>query len=151
MEYSTDKTTWYNMDTSTTITLANLGDEVYVRGMLSDNKISYDYTQFKMSGKIAASGNCNAIWNYEDLNAPLKEYCGQRMFYMCTSLVAAPALPATKLAPYCYYGMFGSCTSLTTAPALPATTLDKSCYESMFQSCTSLTAAPVLPATELAK
>ena len=34
--------------------------------------------------------------------------------------------------------MFYGCTSLTTAPALPATTLAESCYECMFADCTSL-------------
>ena len=34
--------------------------------------------------------------------------------------------------------MFYGCTSLTTAPALPATTLAKSCYDRMFRGCKSL-------------
>jgi hypothetical protein len=34
------------------------------------------------------------------------------MFYGCTSLTTAPALPATTLANYCYYYMFYGCTSL---------------------------------------
>ena len=72
------------------------------------------------------------------------------MFQGCTSLTAAPALPATSLARDCYYGMFISCKSLTAAPELPATTLASSCYGEMFMGCTSLTAAPELPATTLA-
>jgi hypothetical protein len=31
------------------------------------------------------------------------------MFYDCTSLTTAPALPATTLAEYCYYSMFFNC------------------------------------------
>ena len=34
--------------------------------------------------------------------------------------------------------MFYGCTSLTKAPALPATTMAQSCYASMFYGCTSL-------------
>ena len=34
------------------------------------------------------------------------------MFQGCTSLVNAPALPATTLATYCYRQMFYNCTSL---------------------------------------
>ena len=34
--------------------------------------------------------------------------------------------------------MFGNCTSLTAAPQLPATTLTSACYYYMFSGCTSL-------------
>ena len=72
------------------------------------------------------------------------------MFYDCTSLTTAPALPATTLANSCYDSMFSDCTSLTTAPELPATTLRNNCYMRMFYGCTSLTTAPELPATTVA-
>ena len=149
LEYSTDTTTWNTFDTTTNISLNN-GDKVYVRGELSADNTSSNYTQFKMSGKIAASGNCNALWNYQDLNAPLKAYCGAYMFKECTSLTTVPELPATTLVNSCYNNMFRSCTSLTTAPELPATTLAHTCYGHMFCRCTSLTTAPELPVTELA-
>ena len=38
----------------------------------------------------------------------------------------------------CYGNMFSGCTSLTAAPALPATTLTDSCYNAMFYGCTNL-------------
>ena len=150
LEYSTDTTTWNTFDTTTNISLNN-GDKVYVRGILSASNSSSNYTQFKMNGKIAASGNCNAIWNYEDLNAPLKGLCGYYMFESCTSLTTPPELPATKLIDNCYDNMFRSCTSLITAPVLLATTLAPNCYSYMFYGCTSLTTAPELPATTLAR
>lgn len=150
LEYSTDTTTWNTFDTTTNIPLNN-GDKVYIRGILSADNTSSKYTQFKMSGKIAASGNCNALWNYQDLNAPLKAYCGYGMFNYCISLTVAPELPATTLANNCYHEMFRNCTSLTTAPELPATTLASFCYMSMFYGCTSLTTAPELPATTLVR
>ena len=149
MEYSTDTVTWNTFDTTTNINLNN-GDEVYIRGILNTINNMTDTTQFKMSGKIAAYGNCNALWNYEDLNAPLKEFCGFNMFGSCTSLTTAPELPATTLSGGCYMGMFRECTSLTTAPKLPATMLTSYCYTCMFQGCTSLATAPELPATTLA-
>ena len=74
------------------------------------------------------------------------------MFNNCTSLTAAPALPAKELAKNCYKGMFNNCTSLETGPKeLPAEILAVSCYHSMFWSCTSLKTVPDLPATTLAK
>jgi hypothetical protein len=148
MEYSTDTVTWNTFDTTTNISL-NTNEEVYIRGVLSAANDLTDVTQFKMGGKIAAYGNCNALWNYEDLNAPLKAYCGYCMFFYCTSLTTAPDLPATALAEGCYAGMFGYCTSLATAPELPATTLADLCYNGMFAGCTSLVTAPELPAREL--
>ena len=150
LEYSYDKNSWSNMDASTIITLYNMGDKVYFRGILSGNNTYSNYTQFKMTGKIAASGNCNTIWNYKNINARLKSYCGFRMFDGCTSLTTAPELSAITLTLCCYNSMFDGCTSLTTAPELPATILAHSCYQNMFGNCTSLTTAPKLPATELA-
>ena len=149
MEYSTDTVTWNTFDTTTDILLSK-DEEVYIRGILNAANHILDTTTFKMSGKIAAYGSCNALWNYEDLNAPLKEFCGAGMFADCTSLTIAPELPATTLAIGCYMGMFNDCTLLTTAPELPATTLASYCYTGMFENCESLTTAPELPATTLA-
>ena len=112
LEYSTDTTNWNTMNTSTSISLSNTGDKVYIRGILSADGGILQNTQFKMTGKIAASGNCNAIWNYQDLNAPLKKYCGYGMFDGCTSLVTAPELHAKTLKTACYREMFDGCTNL---------------------------------------
>ena len=60
------------------------------------------------------------------------------MFRNCTSLVNAPALPATTLAHLCYGSMFYGCTNLVNAPELPVTTLADGCYYEMFYKCTSL-------------
>lgn len=149
MQYSQDKETWTAMTTSTVITLTNKGDEVYIRGKLSRAQSGSAYTQFRMTGKIAASGNGNALWDYINLSVSY-DYCGSRMFEGCTSLTTAPALPATELMKGCYYSMFSGCTSLITTPELPATTLTNNCYYGMFNGCSSLTTAPALPATELA-
>ena len=79
----------------------------------------------------------------------LSSYCYRGLFYGCTSLTSAPALPSTTLAINCYTNMFRDCTSLTSAPALPATTSTSQCYYNMFYGCTSLTSIPALPATTL--
>ena len=164
---------------TTTITLINIGDKVYFRGdNTTVNESVSLYYNFVMSGKIAASGNIMSLldktcqsttilnaycyyymfWGCTSLTtAPalpattLANDCYNYMFYGCTSLTTAPALPATVMADYCYYSMFNGCTSLTTAPALPATTLANNCYLYMFWGCTSLTTAPALPATVMAK
>ena len=80
----------------------------------------------------------------------LSPRCYYDMFYGCTSLTTAPALPATTLAESCYYQMFYDCTNLSAAPVLPALTMASSCYSYMFQGCSRLTTAPVLPGETLA-
>lgn len=104
---------------------------------------------------IACNGDIDLLLDYSTVrggNRPSMELnCYSYMFYGCTSLTTAPALPATTLADNCYDSMFQDCTSLTIAPALPATRLAISCYYSMFQGCTSLTTAPALPATRLVR
>ena len=174
---SKNGTNWQTLNEDDVIQF-NQGEQCYVCGNLTNNASTTDYTNFCINGTFSISGNCNALWNYSDLNDQLKEYCGyklfanciglnnisgfvlpsttlanncyQYMFYGCTSLTTAPVLPATTLTNTCYSGMFNGCTSLTTAPVLSATTLTSSCYHDMFSGCTSLTAAPALPATTLA-
>ena len=124
------------------------GDKMYLK---SDDEIPISeseiiYKQFTMTGSIATSGNIMSLLNFSDT---LTDYAFFSLFNYCTSLTAAPALPATTLGSGCYRYMFEGCTSLTAAPALPATTLDYSCYQAMFSGCTSLTTAPELPATTL--
>lgn len=74
----------------------------------------------------------------------LPNFAYQGMFVRCSSLVNAPALPATTLSTACYLSMFEYCTSLRTAPELPAQTLVDGCYSYMFRGCSSLNAITCL-------
>lgn len=90
-------------------------------------------------------------WEYYS-KVDTKNACFSKLFYGCSVLTSAPALPATELADYCYKSMFNGCTSLKNAPDLPAKKVPREAYSYMFNGCTSLTTAPaVLSATELAK
>ena len=154
LEYSTDGATWSPFVVgTTTVTLANIGDYVYVRATSAGNtkmsSSSSNYNQFVMTGKIAASGNVDTLLD-QNGNATLASYCYNHMFQNCRSLTTAPTLPATTLASNCYTSMFLGCSSLTTTPSLPATTLANNCYQEMFRDCSSLTSAPSLPVTTLA-
>ena len=144
--------TWTDYTYDTAITL-NIGDEVSFRAKTdrTEHKKS-EYFYFEMTGKIEAWHNVMSMLRTNDFATyeSVVEYSLYCMFYGCTSLTKAPALPATTLAQYCYYCMFYGCTSLKKAPALPATTLDYSCCDRMFYGCRSLTKAPELPATALA-
>ena len=112
-----------------------------------------NYVKFVMTGKIEASGNVNSMLgrDFENLTSLSGyDYAFYKLFSGCTSLINAPELPATSLAPLCYMDTFEDCTSLINAPSLPATSLAEQCYRVMFWNCTSLTNAPSLPATSLA-
>ena len=155
LEYSTDGNTWSPFVVgSTTVTLANIGDKMYMRATSAGNTgmgtSEWDYNKFVMTGKIAASGNVDTLLD-QNGNATLTSYCYTSMFWDCSSLTTAPELPSTTLADYCYSFMFYRCSSLTSAPELPATTLANNCYSGLFGGCQSLTTSPRLPATTLAE
>ena len=137
---------WTAYTAGTAVSLAK-GDWVEFENRADCTYSTKDHHHFSMTGKIAATGEARSMINWAET---LASYCYYCMFYGCTSLTAAPELPATTLANYCYCRMFYGCTSLTAAPELPATTLASYCYYCMFYGCTSLTAAPELPATTLA-
>ena len=170
----------------TAVTLQNANDYVYVIADQKNTRFANDSygggNKFQMSGQVYASGNVMSLLDntlqtnsFQQqfamsylfqgcpiITAPslpattLTDWCYNRMFYSCTSLTQAPALPAMDLGEDginvnsgCYNSMFADCTSLTQAPALPAMTLTNHCYDSMFARCTSLAYIPPLPATEL--
>ena len=142
--------TWTQWDFSA-ISLTN-GQTVCFKGLNTTFATgTSDYNNFVMTGSIAASGNLMSIIDDGACTTTTipADYCFCGMFYNCTSLTTAPALPATTLKERCYGIMFKGCTSLTTAPELPATTLSHFCYSGMFQNCTALTTAHELPATTL--
>lgn len=129
---------------------------IYFRGV-GNTKVSgdpYGDNRWVITGQtVSCKGNIERLLNWEDVengkHPAMSDYCYASMFYNCTSLTAAPELPATTLYSGCYENMFSGCTNLTTAPALPATTLNRGCYARMFSSCISLTTVPALPATML--
>lgn len=149
-QYSYDKVNWETAD-NVTLNL-NKGDKVYFRGNITNHQGYNNCANFKMTGKVSASGSIMSLQagNPEDNSI---NYIGEfnYMFENCTSLVSAPKLPATTLTQDCYCGMFSGCKSLKTAPSLPATTLANHCYSHMFENCTSLINATELSATTLAE
>ena len=157
IEY-TNGSGWQTWDGSEITSGKNGSDHcVYLRGIGNSKITGVDSTVAKWSiigTNIACNGCIDLLLDYSSVksgNRPaMADYCYSYMFYGCTSLTAAPSLPATTLASRCYESMFSGCKSLTAAPSLPATTLANHCYFYMFDGCTSLTAAPSLPATTLA-
>ena len=156
-EYSYNGVNWTNWEVDNnnfkSLEITN-NKPLYIRGN-NPNGIGNDkgYFIFNMHGDdIYCTGNIMHLIDYtKDLDTIPSDHCFQGLFGMCTNLVTAPELPATKLTKGCYEQMFSNCNSLTTAPELPARILKESCYSSMFYNCYSMTTAPELPATTLEK
>ena len=143
LQTSTDGKSWTPYTIGDVITLGAIGDSIFFAAGEDGNtrlgSSTIRYHQFSMTGKIAAAGNIMSLLSADEPQPQITgTYTFYRLFSGCTSLTAAPELPATTLAASCYQQMFSGCTSLTTAPELPATTLAASCYNSMFSGCTSL-------------
>lgn len=144
LEYSLNNKKWDTFDTTTSVNLES-GKKMYVRGILSGDNTYSNYTQFNITGDVSLDGDMSYVWNYENPDAPLKQYCGANMFKECSITSVGNILPSTELANYCYREMFyGS--KLQNIPELPAINLCDGCYYCMFENCTSLTEAPELPA-----
>ena len=118
----------------------NIGDEVSFRTKNSNttSQTMTDYVYFEMTGKIEAWHNVMSLYRTSSFDKHIPpSYAFYSLVYGCTSLIKAPVLSTTRLAPGCYAYMFYR-TSLTKAPELPATTLSNYCYMSMFSGCQSL-------------
>ena len=153
LSYSIDNgQNWNQYNFGQSVNLAAEGDSVMFKGDNSSfSEGFFNFIQVEMTGMVAASGSLAYLLDSKGGIKALTSYCFIKLFSGCTSLVQAPALPATSLAEDCYSNMFSGCTSLVKAPALPATSLAARCYSYMFSDCTSLVQAPALPATSLAE
>lgn len=163
VKYSTDGgKSWSTYKENTVITLKSVNASVKFRGknvvtgfddwVQKGDEWIETYKNFKMKGKIKASGSVTSLTdaNGGDENVSLAAGCYKDMFASCSALVSAPELPATKLNENCYQNMFLNCTSLTEAPELPALVMKRFCYSGMFAGCKKLKTAPNLPAKTLA-
>ena len=155
LEYSVGGSAWTQLNAGASITFGGAKGNLRLRGNsptgTAKDDMDFSYIVFGYDTPVACTGDIRTLVNWKDYeNAVTSSARFIGLFFGCSDLTTAPALPATSLADLCYTGMFRGCTSLTTAPALPATTLANSCYALMFYGCTSLATAPTLPATTLA-
>lgn len=144
--------TWTPYTLGTAITLANVGDSVCFAATDGVTNGRINPSTFTMTGLVAASGDISSLLKNDQATAssvPVPTECFVELFSGCTSLTAAPELPAMTLGGGCYYAMFRGCTSLTAAPDLPATTMVGSCYAFMFDQCGNITRGPVMSATAI--
>lgn len=154
LQYSVGGSEWTTLGT-TTVTFGGVNGDLRLRGKNSygtaTDDTNYSQISFGNDVPVACGGDIRTLIDYENystVNTGNARFCC--LFYECSNLIKAPALPSEALADKCYYFMFRGCESLTEAPSLPATALAESCYGYMFRDCKKLTKAPVLPATILA-
>lgn len=165
IQYSSDKTTWTNLGTTSTSGLTisvPANSKMYFRCSTDYWAYSSYYNYFTATSSFNIGGNILSLLygsNFTGNETSLPSvssasfYSLRSVFKDSVNLIDASRLmlPATTLLTGCYQYMFSGCTGLTTAPeTLPATTLQTNCYQQMFYGCTSLTTPPTLPATTLA-
>lgn len=128
--------------------------------------MGYVHTQFDCDGNYAVGGNVMSLIDYNNMDTAqlsdgcffrlfygsshltdasklilpdkIATNCLKQMFYNCSELIKAPALPSTEMADGCYMELFYGCTSLVNAPELPARTLSYDCYKELFYGCSKL-------------
>lgn len=148
LQYSRDKNTWSSWDLSALEISAS--SPLYIKGNNPNglNDISNRYKFVITGAKVWCDGNVMSLLGEDVRDIPCAG-CFYSLFDSCETLVSAPSLPATTLAPNCYAYMFRDCVSLANAPELPATDMAKHCYKNMFTRCSALITAPDLNAVTL--
>ena len=135
--YSKDRYNWINLKDGASKSIS-MGTKLYVRAATKNDSFSLNgshYHYFKLTGKVAASGNAMSVLDATCRQTSLPSNGLSSMFFNQAALTKAPKLPATTLGEYAYWCMFSGCTSLEEAPELPATTLTRGCYYEMFSGC----------------
>lgn len=153
LEYSKGGGSWTTLGTST-VEFGGTGNDLRLRGTngygTAKSLSDFSTITFGEATPVACKGDIRTLVDYrnhETVSTANARFIS--LFYYCSQLTSAPALPATELASYCYQNMFSYCSNLTTAPELPAETLADNCYDGMFSYC-GLTTAPELPVKTLA-
>ena len=156
LEYSVNDGEWQDVEADTEVPFGGENGTLRLRGTnqngTATSTVNYSTIKFTVANvNVACTGDIRTLlnWkNYTTVDTQNARFC--YLFWNCSVLTSAPALPATNLAEKCYASMFKGCTNLETAPALPATYLAGYCYFYMFADCKNLNTAPELPATHLA-
>lgn len=138
------------------------GGRYYVEGNILSLYYGDDfYNAGQSGGTIPQSAFKYLFWGQSGLTSaenlvlpsttvPIDGYF--EMFINCTSMTAAPEIPATNLSGWSCQRMFMGCSSLIKAPSvLYANYVSEESYLEMFKGCTSLATAPEIMATEVGK
>lgn len=166
-EYSEDGTTWTAWDSTQqdmgggtlvwmfdTITLANIGDKVYLRGNnttlnnIDEDQGIVEQTIFMLTGLVDSGGNIVSLLdNTGESTSITNDHALAYLFMQCTALATAPSLGnVTTLGPNALRGLFQNCTSLTTAMNMDnLTTIGERSLNQTYDGCSALTSAADMP------
>lgn len=148
IEYSTDKTNWSTLGTTSTTALTRTiapGEKLYLRcntNNWSDGTANM-YTN-KIDGISKVGGNIMSLLYGSSFNGQTtfknrKQYrVFGAIFKNNTNLISAEKLIITDALQFSCMEMFKGCTSLTTSPELLCATLETFCYDNLFARCSSL-------------
>lgn len=155
ISYSLDNENWRDIEINKTY-IFEKGTILYLRGKLTGNASSTNYTHFKIENGdeeciVLGYGNISYLMNYDDLSAPIKEYACYHMFEGCDALLTPPQIhDVYTLNKSCFEGMFMNCVNLRYCPDLFADVLAENCYKDMFKGCTTIGQTPIFQAEILA-
>lgn len=168
LQYSLDKSEWVSLPAATPTPTIYAGSKVYLRGNIKSSSgigtfsatgmcnvggnvfsllYGADYDETSTLPSAAFQGlfkNMTTLISASNLILPnhTAQSCFHTMFYGCTNLLDAPALPASVAKNYAYHSMFMGCSSLESAPDMPLDTIGEYTMEQMFKNCTNLKTAP---------
>ena len=83
LETSEDGSSWSDYTVGDTLTLADVGDKVYMRAKAENSTLSKNnsnYYKFVMTGTIAASGNMQSLLKADCSRTDAPSYCFGRLF-----------------------------------------------------------------------
>ena len=144
LEYSTDGgSSWNSYTANTTMTLANVGDQVKIRTSTSRTSVGQTFT---LTGKIAASGSVNSLLNpIPSAVSTLGTNAFYSLFKNQTALTSMPDLYATTMGSNSCREMFQGCSMLEGSPTIYATSLGQYSLYYTFADCSSMTGEVVFP------
>ena len=119
LQYSLNKTTWTTIATGVATPSANV---IYFRGQATGTK------------SLFTSSVASNAWTF---SSATNLECNGKLDRLLQNAIGSDNDVLT-IGDYCYASMFNGCSSLVTAPALPATTLTSNCYQAMFYGCTKI-------------
>ena len=164
VEWSKDKSSWYEFILDGNSIPLAVNEKVYFRGNNStfsdsngvysfwvDNNNDYGYAHHNVGGNIMSlldktcqSTTLPTSYVFKELFHPN----GWSNWWVYNSYDLK--LPAMTMTDHCYEAMFYECYHMVTHPELPASSLAESCYYAMFRS-TQLQTAPILSAANCAQ
>lgn len=133
------------------------GGYIYMRGTGNTyiSGSSSTTRRFGFGGQVYCIGNIEYLLDYQTVLNGGHPVMADRCFaylFSTPSLLSAPELPATQMAPYCYDHMFNGCAYLAAAPTLPTMTAAADyCFSYMFAGCSSLTSSPAVRVDQMAQ